>query len=197
VNYLAHIYLSGTSKGLIFGNFIADAVRGKAYENYSPEVQKGILLHRSIDSFTDAHPIFRKHSKLFFKEHRHYGRVILDVLYDHLLAKNWHNYHPEDLQTFSRSFYHMVRDFPEPLPQRMVHFFDKMEEQNWLFEYADIKGIARILMHMSRRTAFPSDFPAAVPIFQAHEAAIEADFFDFFEAIKKHISMQLNGIEKS
>ena len=197
MNYLAHIYLSGTSKGLIFGNFIADALRGKAYENYSPEVQKGIFLHRSIDSFTDAHPIFRKHSKLFFKEHRHYGRVILDVFYDHLLAKNWHNYHPEDLRTFSQSFYQMVRDFPEPLPQRIQHFFDKMEEQNWLFEYADINGISRILMHMSRRTAFPSDFPAAVPVFLAHEASIETDFFDFIKALKNHVSKTLDRLEKS
>ena len=60
MNYLAHIYLSGNDPDLIFGNFIADAVPGKQYKNYSNRIQEGIILHREIDSFTDQHPIFRK-----------------------------------------------------------------------------------------------------------------------------------------
>ena len=57
--------------------------------NYPKGIQDGIHLHRSIDSFTDTHPIFRQHCKLFFPEHSHYARVILDVVYDHFLAQLW------------------------------------------------------------------------------------------------------------
>lgn len=197
MNYLAHIYLSGADNALIFGNFIADAVRGKAYKNYSLNVQKGIMLHRSIDTFTDQHPIFRKHTKLFFDEHRHYSRVILDVLYDHLLARNWKRYHPQNLQDFSQDFYAMADDFPESMPQKMLLFFEKMKAQNWLYEYSEIKGIERILMHMSKRTSFPSDFPAAVPLFLAHINEMEKDFFEFFEALELHASLTRVRLEKS
>lgn len=197
MNYLAHIYLSGTDDAVIFGNFIADAIRGNAYKHYPKKVQEGILLHRSIDTFTDAHPIFREHAKLFFKTHRHYSRVILDVLYDHLLAKNWKQYHSQDLKGFSQEFYAMAQNFPAPLPEKMQQFFEKMKEQDWLYEYSEIKGIERILMHMSKRTSFPSDFSAAVPLFIEHIQEIETAFFTFFKALEAHASFTRLRLEKS
>ena len=104
MNYLAHIYLSGTHTELRFGNFIADAVPGKQYEGYAKGIQDGILLHRAIDTFTDQHPIFRKHSKLLFPDFGHYSRVIVDMFYDHFLASLWNNYHPQTLEMFSADF---------------------------------------------------------------------------------------------
>ena len=60
MNYLAHIYLSGTNDLLKIGNFMADSIKGNTYKLFDDEITKGILLHRHIDSFTDAHPIYRK-----------------------------------------------------------------------------------------------------------------------------------------
>ena len=79
MNYLAHVYLSGTHTELRFGNFIADAVPGKQYEGYARGIQDGIQLHRAIHTLTDQHPIFRKHSKLLFPDFGHYSRVIVDM----------------------------------------------------------------------------------------------------------------------
>ena len=77
MNYLAHIYLSGTHTELRFGNFIVDAVPGKEYDICTKGIQDGILLHRAIDTFTDQHTIFRKHGKLLFPDFGHYSRVIV------------------------------------------------------------------------------------------------------------------------
>ena len=63
MNFLAHIYLSGEDQGITIGNFIADGIKGKKYLSYSEDMQKGILLHRSIDSFTDQHPVVRQSTK--------------------------------------------------------------------------------------------------------------------------------------
>ena len=79
MNYLAHIYLSGNQKDIQIGNFIGDFIRGNSFEKYSLEIQKGIMLHRFIDTFTDAHPIFRKSKKRLFNEFRHYSAVIVDM----------------------------------------------------------------------------------------------------------------------
>ena len=83
MNYLAHVYLSGPDKALSIGNFIADHIKGKAYLDYPKTIQKGIILHRKIDHFTDQHPLFRKNVTLLFPQFRHYSRVIVDMFFDH------------------------------------------------------------------------------------------------------------------
>ena len=89
MNYLAHVYLSGTDQDLSIGNFIADHVKGKAYLDYPDSIQRGILLHRKIDHFTDSHPLFKKNVSLLFPQYRHYSRVIVDMFFDHVLAVHW------------------------------------------------------------------------------------------------------------
>ena len=63
MNFLSHLYLSGESEGLLIGNFIADSLKGSAFNTFSPEIQKGILLHRKIDTYTDSHPIVDESKK--------------------------------------------------------------------------------------------------------------------------------------
>ena len=60
MNYLAHIYLSGKNRQIQIGNFVGDAVKGKAYNSYPDFFRKGILLHRLIDSFADTHPAVKE-----------------------------------------------------------------------------------------------------------------------------------------
>ena len=67
MNFLAHVYLSGNDPHLALGNLIADRIKGKDYINYPIPIQKGILLHRQIDTFTDNHPNFRKAKKYFIR----------------------------------------------------------------------------------------------------------------------------------
>ena len=95
MNFLAHIYLSGNNDMLKIGNFMADSVRGHHYLDYPDEIRKGILLHRYIDTFTDAHPIYRKSKHRLHEKYGHYSGVIMDIVYDHFLAKNWNNYSDE------------------------------------------------------------------------------------------------------
>ena len=90
MNYLAHIYLSGDRELIRIGNFIADHIKGKKYQAFSQGIQKGILLHRQIDSFTDNHEIVRKSKRRLHERYGLYRGVIIDIFYDHYLAKNCH-----------------------------------------------------------------------------------------------------------
>ena len=92
MNFLAHIYVSGDNDLVKIGNFMADSIRGHSYDVYPMEIQKGILLHRSIDSFTDMHPIYRQSKHRLHEKYGHYSGVIMDIFYDHFLAKNWKTY---------------------------------------------------------------------------------------------------------
>ncbi|MGB5646129.1 MAG: ACP phosphodiesterase, partial [Muriicola sp.] len=100
MNFLAHIFLSFGDKEISIGNFIADSIRGNKYTHLPATIQKGIILHREIDTFTDAHPIHKKSSKRLHPTQGHYSGVVIDVFYDHFLAKNWAQYSEEPLETF-------------------------------------------------------------------------------------------------
>ncbi len=89
---------------------MADGIRGHDYEHYPIEVQKGILLHRAIDTFTDAHPVFRQSKHRLHEKYGHYSGVIMDIIYDHFLAKNWATYSNEKLEDYAERFYKSLRD---------------------------------------------------------------------------------------
>jgi len=105
MNFLAHIYLSGNNKNVTLGNFIADSIKGKKYQNFPKDIQTGILLHRAIDSYTDAHPVFKQSTKRLHKKYSHFSGVIVDIFYDHFLAKNWNDYSEIPLDTYTYNFY--------------------------------------------------------------------------------------------
>ncbi len=193
MNYLAHIYLSGTHTELRFGNFIADAVPGKQYECYAKGIQDGILLHRAIDTFTDQHSIFRKHSELLFTDFGHYSRVIVDMFYDHFLASLWNNYHPQTLEMFSADFYNEIEQQEELFAENIKRSFPYMKAQNWLIQYRSIAGLETILGQMERRTKFESNLSASVKNLEAHYPVFKNDFEVFFEQIQIFVSSKINS----
>ena len=119
MNFLAHVYLSGNNTDLAIGNLIADRIKGKTIERLPLEMQKGVLLHRAIDQFTDQHPFFKECVSSLFPKYRHYSRVIVDMYFDHFLAAHWEQFHELPLQEFSRAFYKKLQKasahFPEPI----------------------------------------------------------------------------------
>ena len=118
MNFLAHIYLSGENKLVTIGNFVGDGVRGNKFKNYPKDVQIGIQLHREIDTFTDAHPIFRQSTKRLHKGYGHYSGVIVDIFYDHFLAKNWKVYSDVPLADYIQEFYKSLNENFIVLPPR-------------------------------------------------------------------------------
>ncbi|NDB03439.1 MAG: DUF479 domain-containing protein, partial [Flavobacteriaceae bacterium] len=142
MNFLAHIYLSGEDPEIKLGNFMADAVKGNQVNQYNQKIQIGIRLHRAIDAYTDAHPIFRQSTRrLHGKQFGHYAGVIVDLFYDHFLAANWQQYHQENLPTFAQRFYALLDDKKSLTPERTQHLIPYMIEQNWLIKYQTLAGL--------------------------------------------------------
>jgi acyl carrier protein phosphodiesterase len=152
MNFLAHIYLSFGDDEITIGNFIADSIRGNKYKHLPDRVQKGILLHREIDTYTDAHPIARVSSKRLHQNYSHYSRVIVDIFYDHFLAKNWKQYSDTPLDIFVDNFYDLLEDNISILPDGTKRMIPYMISDNWLLNYAQMDGISRVLNGMNRRT---------------------------------------------
>ncbi|SEA26927.1 Acyl carrier protein phosphodiesterase [Flavobacterium gillisiae] len=191
MNFLAHIYLSGDNDLIKIGNFMADGIRGKQFKNYPLEVQKGIMLHRAIDTFTDAHPIFRQSTKKLHSRYHHYSGVIVDVFYDHFLAKNWAKYSNEDLETYVTAFYQSLNDNIPILSERTISIMPYMIKQNWLLSYQTIVGIDKILTQMDSRTKNESKMRFASEELTEFYTVFEQDFTDFFEELRAHARQKL------
>ncbi len=188
MNFLAHIYLSGNSDSLKIGNFIADSIRGKQYLNFPPEIQRGILLHRAIDSYTDFHPIFRQSKHRLVPNYNHYSGVIVDIFYDHFLAKNWNLYSAVPLEVYAQSFYKLLEQNFEILPLRIQNMIPIMAAENWLVKYSTVEGIQYILAQMDRRTDNQSKMQFAASDLKIAYIDFEEEFTLFFEEIRLYVT---------
>jgi acyl carrier protein phosphodiesterase len=191
MNFLAHIYLSGDNDLIKIGNFMADGIRGKQFEKYNSEIQKGIMLHRFIDTYTDAHLIFRESTKRLHPSYHHYAGVIVDVFYDHFLAKNWNQYSEEKLEIFVARFYQSLKDNYDLLSERAKGIMPIMIEENWLASYQTIEGIHYILTKMDSRTKNQSKMRFASNELQEFYKEFETEFTTFFDdlKIKSHLKL--------
>jgi len=195
MNLLAHIYLSGNNNELKVGNFMADPIKGSDFENYPGDFRRGIILHRKIDSFTDAHPIVQQSTHRLFEKFRHYNGVINDVFYDHFLAKNWKNYHSQDLASYIQDFYRLLEENFDILPEKIQNFFPYMKSQNWLLSYKDISGIEKILSQMSARIKGDFCLNEGIDILKNNYSAYEEEFTLFFEEIQAYVLKELPKIQ--
>jgi acyl carrier protein phosphodiesterase len=190
MNYLAHVYLSGSNKELAIGNFIADHVKGKAYLEYPEIIQNGILLHRKIDHFTDQHPIFKKNVTLLFPKFRQYSRVIVDMFFDHFLAVQWELYHHEPLEDFSIKFYTMMEQYSGNIPDKTKKILPVISKYNWFLAYRSLEGLESILFQMSQRTRFASNMYLAIPDLQENYSEVAMDFTVFFDELKDFVQLE-------
>lgn len=191
MNFLAHIYLSGENDLIKIGNFMADGIRGHDYEQFPLEVQKGILLHRAIDTFTDAHPVFRQSKHRLHEKYGHYSGVIMDIIYDHFLAKNWANYSKEKLENYAERFYNSLRENYDWLTPKTQGMMPYMIGRNWLVTYGSVEGIGKILFQMDHRTKNRSNMQNAVQELNEYYNEFELEFTTFFEELREHAQQKL------
>lgn len=194
MNFLAHIYLSFDNNEITIGNFIADSIRANKYKHLPETVQKGILLHREIDTFTDAHPIVRKSTKRLHKNYGHYSGVIVDIFYDHFLAKNWSNYSNVPLDEFVEKFYDLLEDNYSILPKGTQRMMPYMIADNWIYNYSKLSGISRVLDGVNRRTKNKSKMNFAILDLKQYYIEFEKEFTQFFDELiafskQKYISL--------
>jgi len=183
LNYLAHLYLSENNKNIQLGNFMADAVKGSSYKNYSEEIQLGIILHRYIDSFTDNDETVKKSKRRLHPRYKHFKGIIIDIFYDHFLAKNWKDYSKIELYDFSQTFYKTLNEKKDILPEKMQTITPYIIKYDWLTNYRTIEGIEKVLIGMNKRTGEISQMNLAINDLRNNYIDFENDFVLFFEKL--------------
>ncbi|GGG45848.1 ACP phosphodiesterase [Croceivirga lutea] len=194
MNFLAHIYLSFNDPEITLGNFFADHIRGNKFKHLPIKVQKGILLHRNIDTFTDAHPITKQSSKRLHKNYSHYSRVIVDIYYDHFLAKNWNTYSIVPLTEFVENFYTLLEENYDLLPLSTKRMMPYMITDNWLYNYSNLEGISKVLNGMNRRTNNRSKMNFAIIDLEEYYEDFEKEFTAFFKELITFSRLKFNEL---
>ncbi|MGD9931146.1 MAG: ACP phosphodiesterase [Mangrovibacterium sp.] len=183
MNFLAHLYLSGESDELILGNFIGDYVKGQQYLNYREDVQRGILLHRRIDSFTDHHSLVRQCARRFQPSYGRYAGIVTDVVFDHFLAKYWSAYSVYTLRQFSKHVHAVLLSNFIQLPSRVKGFLPFFIQHRRLESYAHADGIRQSLEIMGRRTSLPEQTDFAMQVLTDEFGLIRDEFEAFFSEL--------------
>ena len=187
MNFLAHLLLSGNDEHVMVGNFIGDFVKGSQIKNYHSNIQYGIRLHRSIDQFTDTHPVVTKSKKRLRAKFRHYSPVIVDVFYDHFVARDWNKFSPTPLLDYTLQFYSTIEKYSESIPRTVVSMLQYMKAANWLYNYQFIEGINKALVGMARRTKFDSKMEEAAESLTTHYDAFGEEFHQFIPDLFQHV----------
>ncbi len=187
MNFLAHIYLSGSSDEIKIGNFIGDYVKGRNYEKYPELVRKGIILHRKIDTYTDLHPIVNQSKMHLKKRFRRYSGVIVDIFYDHFLASEWHMFSKHPLPQYVINMYEILVSNYFILPNEIRTFLPFFIINNWLESYTSIDGIEGVLRRMTKRTSLPSETPFAVSELRKNYNLFRDEFLEYFPQLVSYV----------
>lgn len=189
MNFLAHLYLSGAEDPLLMtGNFAGDFVKGKDLTPFPQQVQKGILLHRAIDTYTDSHPVVQQSKKRLFPKYRHYNRVLVDLYYDHLLAANFSRYAKTALMPYTENCYRVLQANRHQIPEKGQLLLDHMQAGNWLYHYHSLEGIGQACKGMARRSRFESGMEDGALDLQNDYQAFTEEFFNFFAELQEYVA---------
>ncbi len=194
MNYLAHFYLADNDDGLIVGNLLADYVRGKKYLELDEDFQRGVILHRSIDDFTDNHPEVEKTKARLRAKYRKYAPVISDVFYDYFLGSDWQEYSDVGLKNFTQEIYSRLKKHQHSFPLQAQMTVGYMSKNDWLFHYSTYWGIEMALKGLSRRASFDTNMYEAIQDLKDSEEEIRIEFKNFFKDLRNHVKEKIKEL---
>lgn len=195
MNYLAHIALAGPNSEHRVGGLLGDFVRGPLSGELPAAIETGIKAHRKLDAFVDQQPEVQLFLQRFEKPMRRYAGIVADVVYDHILAREWARYYQQPLHEFCQDFYQQLAVHGDRLPARAQHFLEHAPAIGWLESYSNIENLPLILQRIGMRFRQPVALQEALPVVMQHQAAIEDEFHQLYPRLQVFVHNTLQEIE--
>lgn len=187
MNFLAHLFLSCEDEMLLVGNFLGDFVRNQEVSLFDPAIQKGVHLHRKIDSYTDRHPTVLKGVRRMYADHSKYAPVVIDVFYDYFLSRNWSRYAGQSLRTFINEIYQTLDRNKVHMPEHIGNRLDLMVADDWLLNYSSIAGMTATFSRMKRRVSKPEQLENVIDTLLRDEELLNEEFNQFFPEVIEYV----------
>lgn len=187
MNFLAHFYLGRQTEEDIFGNFIGDFVKGSDYKQYRGEVERGILMHRCIDDFTDKHHLVSEAKQKLDGKFGHYAGVVIDVFYDYFLANNWNSISAVSLPDFIEHSYSVLGKYQDDMPFSAQIAYRYMVKNDWLNRYNNFIGLQKTFVGLNAYVKRETGMEYAVKSLIEHKDYFDQNFMEFFPQIEARV----------
>ena len=188
MNFLGHLYFSDNDLDLMIANLFGDFVKGKKYLNYSIKIQRGVVLHRKIDSYIDTHPNVKELRLKLYKDLPKVAGVAIDLYFDHLLAIHWNRYHEHSFEMFLEKFYEHRSELEVEMSLDFINFLKQLREHKWINYYPTVYGLERVCSGVCNRISFKNNLDEAPKVFALREKEIEEVFFLFMKDATKNLT---------
>jgi len=190
MNYLAHLHLGGQRPGQLLGSLYGDFVKGRLQGQFPAEIEDAITLHRQIDVFTDRHGLVDVALSRFSLTRRRYAGIVLDVFFDHCLARDWALYADSSLPAFTSDVYRVLAAEPQ-LPGRLAQIAPYMAADDWLGSYREFAVLDQVLRGISRRLSRPEELAAAMQELERLYEPLSEDFRVFYPELQRFAAQHL------
>lgn len=187
MNWLAHLYLSDSTPAFRIGNLLPDLAPVVHLRHLREEYQRGITQHLHIDAFTDSHPIVHRSIARVPAPYRRYASILIDVFYDHFLARDWSTFSNVPLADFAAEVYASFEPCRAELPPEVYQRLAWMKEGDLFCSYRHLEGITHVLERLGRRFRRPVELAGAISILDTEGEALRQDFAEFFPALREHL----------
>jgi len=198
VNYLVHFLLAGDDDELRLGNLLGDFVKGRVrrfeHQGVTERLRAGIQMHRAIDALSDRHPAVHRSKRIVAQEYGRLSAVIVDVFYDHVLARRWTEHHPQPLSVYAQDVYRTLGGNLHRLPAGVHPLVRSMTRGDWLGGYASARGIERALQGMAQRRPVAATIGTAGRMLADHFDRFSDDFNEFLPDLRTRCAEFLESL---
>ncbi|MHC1698802.1 MAG: ACP phosphodiesterase [Geobacteraceae bacterium] len=183
MNHLMHLFLSGSDPEILVGNLMGDFVKGRLDDRYPPGIRRGLEIHRKIDSFAAGNELFLRSKRRIDPRYGHFRAVLVDIFYDHFLARYWEDFSPVSLEEFISSSRQILSRYEDQLPSRLQELLPRMFSRHWLIAYREPAGIETALRRMSERLARPNPLAEGFEELSEKRTLLLEDFHAFLPEV--------------
>lgn len=196
MNWLAHVFLSEQNIDFQIGNYLADPLKGKAWDKANKDLLNGIKVHMIIDSFTDSNEIVKK-SKSRLRDSGLLKSIIIDITYDYFLSKNWDRFSNIAFEDFTSNFYIQAENNLKYLPQNARTSVERLIKFNILNKYQNLEHLKKAFTRFDKRLSTKLlSRDSTSSYFQAVRDNIEdleKDFLIFFPELCEEVRKNVNS----
>lgn len=174
------------------GNLIADMLHIPDIYNLPDMLAKGVAIHRSIDTFTDAHPLVHECLTFIKPTSGRYASVVLDIFFDYILANNWSIFCDLPFPDFETHVYQSINHHLPDLPEILLPRISDMINHQWLKLYTYRGGLSQVLHRFQSRVSRPHAIGNADLGYDQNYPELEVRFKLFFEEIQAYMAVEFN-----
>jgi acyl carrier protein phosphodiesterase len=195
MNFLGHLLLTYPHPAITMGNLLGDMIRSKEAKVLSKDLQTGFSIHHEIDSSTDKHPSVRNLIALLRPQHGKYAPVVVDILLDHVLARQWNEHATISYPHFTQWVYDFIPDFLDQLPVEVAQRLRSMREHRWIDGYQTSEKLRGVLRRMDLRASFPSNFEQGAEDYPRHKELFHESFMEFYGPLQARIALRMEEMK--